>query len=293
MAARAAATLLATTLPVTLASAHPQAAHPPPPGLTPIPITIAWPWSVFEPTFQQWPARARTFTDLGLDFHQPPLNIHMAAGKPEVLVQGNAGGQVLLSTDSGGSFGHLCPPPEPGFTGSGVGILRDGTTLLAATDSNLKTHPRQTWIHRALITRAASGAVAGCRWVEKYRVEPLYAGDMVGGNCALRFSQAADGTVYYMIMNERCATAPCANVTLPVEQQYSFAALYASTDSGKSFQYRGSPGRYTDENNILPFGEQGLLALTRFQDEAGLRSTSLGGPHYKQTAITRSTDAGR
>ena len=75
--------------------------------------------------------------------------------------------------------------------------------------------------------------------------------------------------------------------------RYSFAALYASTDSGKSFQYRGSPGRYTDENNILPVGAQGLLALTRFQDEAGLRSTSLGGPHYKQTAITRSTDAGR
>jgi hypothetical protein len=246
---------------------------------------------VFEPIFQQWVARAKTFTDLDVDFHQPPLNIHeTSAGKAEILVQGNAGGQVLLSTDGGASFKPLCPPPEPGYTGSGVGILRDDT-LLAATDSNGKVDPRQTWIHRGEITRGASGAVTNCRWMEKYRLQPLYAGDLVGGNCALRFSQAKDGTVYYMIMNERAPASP--NSTLPVAQQFSFAALYASTDSGKSFEYRGSPGRYTDENNILPLGDQGLLALTRFQDESGLRSTSLAGPHYKQTAVTRSTDAGR
>ena len=280
---------------------------PPPPPATSgpphVPIKIAWPWNVFEPRFQQWPARVKTFTGLDHEtFSQPPLNIFQTAGgKIELLVQSNTGGQVLISQNGGGSFSPLCPkPPGPGRTASGVGILRDGT-LLAATNQEECTYHHgaggglqcsfHTWMHRAEITRGSTGTATGCRWVDQYELQPLYEGDYVGANCALRFSQADDGTVYYMVENDRAPPSP--NATLPPQQEYSFAVLYASTDSGKSFQYRGSPGRYTDENNILPVGEQGLLALTRYQDDAGMRSDTLGGPHYKQTAITRSTDAGR
>ena len=113
----------------------------------------------------------------------------------------------------------------------------------------------------------------------------------MGGNAALRFSQADDGTVYFMDMNERRPSNESA--TLSPQEDYSFGAVYASTDSGRSFQYRGSPGRFTSENNILPLGNQSLLAVVRLQDETGLRSATLPGPHYKQSAITKSTDAGR
>lgn len=133
--------------------------------------------------------------------------------------------------------------------------------------------------------------MTGCTWVNETAIQPLYAGDSVGGNTALRFSQADDGTVYFMIMNERRPRN--SSDTLPPAEEYSFGALYASTDSGRSFQYRGSPGRYTSENNILPLGNQSLLAAVRLQDEVGLRSATLPGPHYKQSAISKSTDDGR
>ena len=134
-------------------------------------------------------------------------------------------------------------------------------------------------------------AVTGCSWVNATKIDPLFAGDSVGGNAALRFSQADDGTVYFMISNARRAHNQ--NSTLPPQQDYSFGVVYASTDSGRSFAYRGSPGRWTSENNILPLGNQSLLAAVRLQDETGLRSATLSGPHYKQSAITKSTDAGR
>lgn len=94
----------------------------------------------------------------GLSFHQPGLNIHTtASGTDELLVQGDPGGQVLLSTDGGGSFVPLCSRPDFAQAGSGVGILRDGTTLLAATNLEqflTKTFVvAQTTVHRAEITR--------------------------------------------------------------------------------------------------------------------------------------------
>jgi hypothetical protein len=130
-----------------------------------------------------------------------------------------------------------------------------------------------------------------CTWVNATNVQPLFTGDSVGSNTALRFSQADDGTVYFMVMNER--RAHNASNALPPQEDYSFGAVYASTDSGQSFQYRGSPGRFTSENNLLPLGKESLLAAVRLQDETGLRSATLSGPHYKQSAITKSTDAGR
>eukprot|EP01051_Picozoa_sp_SAG22_P000744 SAG22_NODE_23_length_31399_cov_35.631313_13_plen_225_part_00 len=109
------ASLPAWALVATLAACSLAAcsAHPPMPGLRLIPIKVSWAWTVFEPQLQQWAAqRERTFTNLGLSFHQPGLNIHTApSGTDELLVQGDPGGQVLMSSDEGGSFMPLCPPP--------------------------------------------------------------------------------------------------------------------------------------------------------------------------------------
>lgn len=112
----------------------------------------------------------KTFTNIGsLEFHQPGLNIHRTAFETdELLVQGNPGGQVLLSTDGGGSFAPLCPRPDPVLQGSGVGMLHDGTLLAAVNQEDVlgkKLTVARTTIHRAKITRAAgSGNGAIFQW---------------------------------------------------------------------------------------------------------------------------------
>jgi hypothetical protein len=147
------------TLLITVATLAACSSHPPVPGLRPIPIKASWAWNVFEPLLQPWAARERTFTDLGLDFHQPGLNIHETAfGKDELLVQGNPGGQVLVSADGGAGFVPLCPRPGPGRQGSGVGVLRDGTLLAATNKEQVITKTfivAHTTIHRAEVTRSA------------------------------------------------------------------------------------------------------------------------------------------
>jgi hypothetical protein len=95
----------------------------------------------------------------------------------------------------------------------------------------------RTYVHRGRVTRAG-----GCEWARSFELRPLYAGDSVAASSSATFSQASDGTVYYAAVNARSPA-----ITNDTARQYSFAAVYASTDSGTTFTYRGNLGRWTGE----------------------------------------------
>jgi hypothetical protein len=84
----------------------------------------------------------------------------------------------------------------------------------------------------------------------------------------------------------------------PPSSRYQLTSVYASTDQGASFSWRGNMVRHTCESDILPLGNGTLLASIRYQTPNSQSATAVPGhlegmPRFKQTAVSHSGDGGR
>ena len=264
------------------------------PGAQPVLGAIqpdAQPWTVYTPSIHDWCSDERAacgLHDAGIksSFSQPPLALG-PGGK--LITQSSGSAATYFSSDGGVHWQPLCPSPPGGCRdtetcGEGAGMLRDGT-LLVATNFE-RPHSRTTSaFHRADIAWASNGSVSSCTWGPPQPVPTRAAGDQVGAAAARRFVQAPNGHVYYGLQSASSGNPETA-------QAFTFEGLYVSTDSGRSFALRSAMPPDTGESDVLPLNDTTLIAATRLQDGHGAAPMTIPGPHYKQTALTVTTDSG-
>ena len=257
-------------------------------------------WSAYEPSSLQIVAESLT-TINGSIGHQPSSNI---GPDGQIVLQGTQ--HLWASEDNGRSYKSLCPTPQPGNP-SGVGILADGHTLLMARNAMgfgagcMSPRPDFPWgancTDNTVIYRGSLKA-PGCGWSAPMPLEPVWAGAGLGTDASIRFRQGEDGTVYYPV-----AMVPPASdgSPPPPSSRYQLTSVYASTDQGLSFGFRGNMVRHTCETDILPLGNDTLLASIRYQTPNSLRGTAGDPPtgaavpghqeamqRFKQTAVSHS-----
>lgn len=278
-------------------------------------------WSVYYPTFVKHPPTEYIETSVG-GMVQPAL---VLGSNGTSLITQDFWAHPIRSLDGGRSWAALCASSGPQkrptsaapaitpWSGrpSGIGQLADGR-LLVGTGTRTPACAAYPWASNCTLAvnifRIAVGAGGHCTWEAPHLLPTLWGQkpcvqtaaaprcDNVGGDASNRFKlNPATGEIYYTGTNLRTPAAP--GLTLPAEQQYDYSVAYTSTDLGKSFAPVGVIGRNIAEVDILPVGNNVLLASLRYQQsEVTEKNQSAGAfyaPFYKQTAVSRSTDGGK
>jgi hypothetical protein len=173
-----------------------------------------YPWAVFSRNVISWPAEdvATNFTD---GFDEIP-----AAGYGDTVVV-QATGKLYLSSDAGKKWREVCATvpelgsspsgspttvpnfPKHGWGNDGVGILPDGTILVAAPAgdcSGMSPYWNGTGKNCTLAVHRVKRATGGeCSWEAPALLRPFHEGGLLlagQGPCDFRYDPF-DGTVYY------------------------------------------------------------------------------------------------
>jgi len=237
-------------------------------------------WAHFHPEVAEmatnripWPSE-RITTNLGR-CSQPTI----VKGPDEELFvesqQDSGAAAILHSRDRGLNWAKLCEVPmecrapagceSPGPSPLGVGILADGTLLLAFrlcyNDGSGKYRlgiPEDASFHdHVWVVRSTD---RGENWTEPFELDPSPY-QTIGGNKA-RFHQMADGTAILPMNCDRWARP---GKPLGPDESYQIAQVYGSSDGGQSWHKHGDMGRHSDETDFLFLPSGRILAATRYQ----------------------------
>lgn len=279
-------------------------------------------WSLYTPILRPWPAREQ-FNHSTKGFIEPTIVAGSHFGHEVLLVQ--SGAEISISRTAGRSFAPLCVypgahrPAGAGFA-NGLGLLSDGTLLAAHYYSD--ADGIRTMVFRGKLPTVGGlvGSSAGgtdCGWSKGFVLPPIGSQkNSVGGGLGIRFTEGTvpddDGNdvtaVLFAVRNQEEFTAE--GHPIPKSAQASYAVIYRSTNSGRTFAVHGRLSNNTAEADllVLPRAAPGanaqlagtVVATSRYQtrhfasaryDTGVLRNDTTVS--YKATAVFRSTNGGR
>ena len=215
-------------------------------------------WAIYAPLLVPWPADP-LLPGCGSGFQQPALLV----GRNHTLL--TASGTALFESSSGGKqFTRLCSLPQGLGAVTAIGLLQDGSVLVAARTGN--------------DTSVLRGQPNGgrCTWGKPETLGPMWAGSQLPADASmLRFLELDDEVLLTVSIAMGNGTT---------------VAVYSSND-GQHWALRSTPGGlapWTAGADLATTAGGQLVASVVYRRERGAT-----GPSYLQTGFVRSQDRGR